>query len=104
MLLYHQHASVKDERHPHVDEKSPGHYECTSLTQYVCITHAIQVLARWLVMSAIPAAAACVLRGAAITPLASSGCWFREAGIHVIDSTYSAPVFACVAGSVFSKG
>lgn len=61
MLLYHQHASVKDERHPHVDEKSPGHSECTSLTQYVCITHAIQVLARWLVMSAIPAVAACVL-------------------------------------------
>jgi hypothetical protein len=43
MLLYYQHASVKDKRHPHVDEKSPGRFECTSLTRHVCIMHAIQV-------------------------------------------------------------
>jgi hypothetical protein len=78
MLLYHQHASVKDKRHPHVDEESP-------LGVYVCMVHAIQVLARRLVMSAIPAAAACVLHGVVITPLASSECWFLEAGIRACD-------------------
>jgi hypothetical protein len=36
-------------------------------------------------MSAIPAAAACVLHGVVITPLASSECWFLEAGIRACD-------------------
>jgi hypothetical protein len=43
ILLYHQHASLKDKRHPQVDENLPGRGECTSLTRHVCKGHAVQV-------------------------------------------------------------
>jgi hypothetical protein len=95
MLLYHRHASVKDKRHPHVDEESPGRFECALLTRNLCIVRAIQVLAKVACHECYSCGRSmCPLHGEVITPLASSEGWFREAGIHVIDSTYPAPVFA----------